>query len=290
VLKPEDFKDHQPPGRRRGGLGLTVLAAASLSIASTVVIGASLNRTAASGAAIWVQTMDSCREALGSAQYEIVNKSNTFSARVSTPAAPPASVASGACPLERGNCSARSTGCVQFANLPLPDSYKIREIATPPGNPSNPQGYAPCEGGSACQWQVADVSIDSAGRVTAVTTNIEPDGTRQLFPSSGSVAGLAMDPIIFHDYGLGTGSCDGDSDADDHGTGSGPGAHCRYPEASEGSASRPYPWSSGGTTATPCSCSQKGSKPGSHPKAAHADRDRKAQPRHKSKGSHPDNR
>ena len=35
----------------------------------------------------------------------------------------------------------------------------------------------------------------------------------------------AVDPIVFHNFQLGNGSCDGDSDADDHLTGS-PSVHC----------------------------------------------------------------
>lgn len=261
-LQPEDFKDYPLPRRSHRRLGMALLGIATMVAGSAFVIG----RVEAAGASVTVQTMDSCREALGGATYHIVNSAKTFSADVTAPSGGPSSAGDGACPLERGNCRSTSVGCVAFANLPFPDTYRITETATPPANPSNPQGYAPCEGGSACQGQWADVTIGSNGKVSAVTTNIEPDGTVQHFPSSGSADGSSGDPVVFHDYGLGSGSCDGDRDSDDHLTGSGPGAHCGYPEGSERSARQPYPWSGtcGGGCNTPSGSSGSSGSPSPH--------------------------
>jgi len=257
--------------RRRTNRGLvpTIVAAAGLAVGATFAFGT--GHTAAVGASIWVQTMDSCREAVGSAQYRIVPTGGAMSRAASqqtasTPPVAPSSVGNGSCPLNRGDCARRSAGCTEFTNLAFPATYEITEVRTPPSNRSNPQGYAPCEGGSACQGEVAKVSINAMGRVSAVTTNVEPDGTRQLFPSQGTVPGTASDPVIFHDYGLGTGSCDGDHDADDHLTGSGPGGHCRYPEAREASACKPYPWSCGPSAA-------EGPAPATPPKRRSPDQD-----------------
>jgi hypothetical protein len=263
LLQPEDFKDFPLPRRRHRKLVPVLVAMTTLTIGSAFVVA----RVEAAGASVWVQTMDSCREALGGASYQITNSSGTYSANVTTPSGGPTGVGGGQCPLERGDCASMSTGCVQFTGLPFPDKYRIRETATPPANHSNPQGYAPCEGGSACQGQWADVTIDGAGNVSSVTTNVEPDGTVQHFPSSGSASGAAGNPVVFHDYGLGSGSCDGDNDADDHGTGSGPGAHCGYPEGSESSTRQPYPWSGtcgggcNGVSSPPPSSSKSSSPP-----------------------------
>jgi hypothetical protein len=252
------------PGHRvrAGGLAITILAAISVCAGSTLIAGA--GHASAAGTSVWLQTMDSCRQALGGASYQVVNSSSSFSETVATPSGAPRSVGSGACPLPRGNCASVSTGCVQLPNLAYPGSYKVREVRTPPANRSNPQGYVPCNGGSACRAEWADLSIDALGRVASVTTNIEPDGTVQHYPGSGSASGAASDPVLFHDFGLGSGSCDGDGDADDHLTGS-PSSHCQYPESEEASACQPYPSScsassGGATSSSPPSSTSSGGR------------------------------
>jgi len=228
--------------RGRPRLMLSILAVAALGFGSPALLPAA-QTVAAGGASVWLQTMDSCKEAVGSAGYQIVDPSNLVNFVVTTPAVTPVAVSSGACPLQRGNCSTLSAGCVQFSNLPFADTFKIHETATPPSNASNPLGYAPCNGGSACQSELVNVTIDSSGTVSAVTTVTQPNGVKQVYPSSGSFTGTAADPIVFHDYGLGGGNCDSDSDADDHLTGGTP-ASCSYsPESGEASTCQPYPWS-----------------------------------------------
>ena len=191
-----------------------------------------------SGATIVVQTMDSCKQTLGGAAYSLTGGG------VSMSAAAPAgrgSLSSTTCPLEHGNCSAG--GCVSFTGVPA-GTYEIRTTKTPPPNTSNPEGYAPCEGGSACRSQVASVTVSAGGGVSATVSNVYPDGTTTNF----SFSGTSSDPIVFHDFGLAApgsstnAQCDGDSDADDHLTGS-PSSHCAYPEGQEASACQPFPWS-----------------------------------------------
>jgi hypothetical protein len=190
--------------------------------------------------------MDSCKRALGGASYDLSGTGGSQSA--STPGGAGGAVsASAGCPLERGNCSTVTTGCVSFTGVAA-GTYTIKTTATPPPNATNPEGYAPCEGGSACQSQVANLTVSSGGGVQATVTDIYPDGTTFVFPAGGSFAGTASDPIVFHDFGLAApgmahnAQCDGDSDADDHLTGS-PSSHCGYPEAQESSACQPFPWS-----------------------------------------------
>jgi hypothetical protein len=231
-------------GRDFARAGRSLLVAAA--IGGLLTLGGALApaRAQVNTVSIWIQTMDSCKQSLGSAAYVIKNASGSFQASVTTPASSPHSVSSGNCPLPRGSCTASTDGCVQVAALPVGDSFQIRETATPPATNGNPFGYAPCNGGSACRSETANVSISSSGAVSALTTNAYPDGTFSYYPgSTASFAGTAADPIVFHDFGLGSGSCDGDGDADDHLTGS-PSSHCPYlPESAEASACQPYPWS-----------------------------------------------
>jgi len=211
-----------------------------IGLAIAFVAGVSKFQVQAASGGFTLQTLDSCRQTLGGSQFEI--KGGSVDEVVTTPASPLHSVGSGNCPLQRGDCSSTSDGCVQVAPLPFPASYTLHETATPPANSGNPQGYAPCNAGSACQSQTASVSIDATGNVTATTTNVDPDGTVVVSPNGGTFNGSSSDPIVFHDFGLGSGSCDGDHDADDHLTGT-PSTHCAYPEAAEASACQPYPWS-----------------------------------------------
>jgi hypothetical protein len=223
--------------RLRTTFAVVALIAGSLSAA---VLTSSGRAGAASGggATIFVQTMDSCHQILGSAVLSLTGGG------VATTATTPAGrgTASGAgCPVPKGTCSAGP--CATFTGVP-DGIYRIITTKTPPANASNPEGYAPCEGGSACRSQVADVNV-SGGSVSAVVTNVYPNNKTTTFSFSGS----SGDPIVFHDFGLaapgsnGNAQCDGDSDADDHSTGSPSGSCAFLPESAESSACQPYPWS-----------------------------------------------
>ena len=171
---------------------------------------------------IWLQTMDSCRQAIPGAKYVLTGNGLNLSAGPA-PGSGPKTVGSGTCPLQRGNCLTVPTGCVSWT-ISVPSStltYKIKETYTP-------SGYVPCTGGSVCPAgpDVINLTITSSGRVAATVKNTYPDGTTVTWPTSGSLyTATQTDPIVVHNFRLGTGSCDGDSDADDHLTGS-PGSHC----------------------------------------------------------------
>lgn len=198
---------------------------------------------------VWLQTMDSCKQALDGTSYILVGGTTTLSASRSGNRVQGAGTGSG-CPAQGGNCSTIQTGCLSFS-VPVPASgtqnYQGLQTLTPPFNSSNPQGYAPCQGGSACQSEEVDLTIDSTGLVKATVKNVYPNGSTKVWPSpdphTGATyyTGTTKDPIVTHNFGLGTGSCDGDKDADDHLTGT-PSSKCGYPEASEASACQPYPW------------------------------------------------
>lgn len=226
--------------------GMRTLLAVAVVCACGLAVGVSSPRVPAAttpAASFWLQTMDSCKQALAGAAYDLSGDGVSLSVADSTTRGTRVVGTPLRCPLEQGNCSTASTGCVQFTDVP-PGTYRIIETRTPPANPTNPGGYAPCEGGSACRSEVVDVTVASGGQVSATVTNVYPDGVTVTWPQTGgSYAGTAADPIVVHDFGLGSGSCDGDADADDHLTGS-PSGHCGYPEAEEPSAPcQPYPWS-----------------------------------------------
>jgi hypothetical protein len=221
-------------------LAILVVAGCSLGVGMST---AAVPAVATSTASFWLQTMDSCKQALGGAAYDLTGGGITLSVVASGGGGRHMVGAPVRCPLEQGNCSASTTGCVQFTNV-APGTYRILQTRTPPSNATNPEGYAPCEGGSACRSEVVDVIVSPTGQVTATVTNVYPDGLTVTWPQTGGAyAGTAADPIVVHDFGLGSGSCDGDGDADDHLTGS-PSSHCAYPEAEESSVPcQPFPWS-----------------------------------------------
>src|SRR5579859_4392794 len=199
---------------------------------------------AASTITVYLQVMDSCRQALPGANFTLVNPDGSTVNAGPSAGTKRVSVGSGTCPLSRGNCATVPTGCVTFVITPPASgtaTYTIKENPTfdasdgfyenPPGATSY-TGFVPCNGGSACpgafdpmKAQSATFTVDASGTVSAVTTNPYPDGKFSHYPSSGSAAGTRSDPVVFHNFQLGSGSCDGDSDADDHLTGS-PSSHC----------------------------------------------------------------
>lgn len=193
---------------------------------------------------VWLQVMDSCRKALPGAQFTLVTSGGaTISTKTSAGTSRATVSSSGTCPLQHGNCQKVPSGCLSFSITP-PSSgtarYTIREKPTfnsSDGFYENPSGttpfsgFVPCNGGSACGGALkppsesASFTINSSGSVAAVTTTILPDGKSATYPSSGNAPGTQTNPIVFHNFMLGNGSCDGDHDADDHLTGS-PSSHC----------------------------------------------------------------
>jgi Prealbumin-like fold domain len=228
--------------RRRISLAVSTLVVA-LCAAALSLPGSPVGvRASSTTASVWLQTMDSCEQALDGASYQVVGD-NGLNLQVSTPGSGKQAVVSGNCPVQHGDCSSTTTGCVHITGLP-PGSYRIHETATPPPNSSNPEGYAACNGGSACRRQETDITVSSSGSASGTTTNVYPDGTVAVY---GPWPGSTSNPIVVHNFGLASpgsqgAECDGDGDADDHSTGS-PSTHCQYPEDQESSACKPFPWS-----------------------------------------------
>ncbi len=223
--------------RLRTAVAVVALIAGSLS-AAVLTSSARVGAASGGGATIYVQTMDSCHQIKGSAEYALTG--GGASAGAVTPSGSGTAPGSG-CPVPTGGCSLGP--CAVFNGV-ADGTYRIVTTKTPPPNASNPEGYAPCEGGSACRSQVADLTV-SGGSVSATVTNVYPNNKVTALHFSGS----SGDPIVFHDFGLakpgsgGFAQCDGDSDADDHSTGS-PSGSCGFsPESAEATACQPFPWS-----------------------------------------------
>jgi len=231
---------------------LLVSALVIVACGSALLLGGSRGMAATgTTTSITIQSMDSCKQALDGAGYLLTGNNVGSGLTVTSTGSGRHSVSSGSCPVPRGSCSGGGTGCLTITGVPVPGSYRIHAVTTPPANSSNPEGYAPCEGGSACRSEEAVVTVLAGGGVQAQVNDVYPDGSLRTFPGSGATyAGTASDPIVFHLFGLGSGSCDGDHDADDHLTGS-PSSRCSYtPEAEESSACQPYPWSCAFSTST----------------------------------------
>lgn len=180
-------------------------------------------RSTATTVTVWLQTMDSCRQAIPGAYFTL--KGNGLDSIAGPgPGTKPVTVGPGNCPLQRGDCVTVTTSCLTWT-LPVPTTgsmtYKIKETM-------HPKGYVPCDGGSVCPGgpEVVTLTVDATGTVSATTLNIYPDGTSVVYPTSGApYTATQSDPIVTHNFQLGRGSCDGDHDKDDRLTGS-PGTHC----------------------------------------------------------------
>jgi hypothetical protein len=236
--------------RPRPWFSLAVVALLVATCGGSLAAGAGRAEAQSGGATVWIQTMDSCKQALGGAAYQLSGGGQTRTAQ--TPAGRKKTVSSrAACPLQQGSCTSVPRGCVSFGGLP-PGTYTLTTTRPPAPDRSDPEGFAPCQGGSACRSQTATIAVAADGSVQATVTDVYPDGVSETFPTAATHAGRAFyagtagDPVVTHDFGLAhpgfAPQCDGDSDADDHLTGN-MRAHCAYPEGQEASACQPYPWS-----------------------------------------------
>ncbi len=197
-----------------------------------------VNVHAAGSARVWLQVMDSCRQALPGANFTLIDPSGSSVDNGPSPGKRRVTVSSGSCPVQRGDCQGVPTGCLSWDIEPPVSgtaTYLIVEKSTwdasdgfyenPPGTTSF-TGFVPCNGGSSCRNQTATFTVDASGVVRGNTINIYPDRFKAVYPSRGAFAGTQTDPIVFHNFQLGNGSCGSDNDADNHLTGS-PSSHCR---------------------------------------------------------------
>ncbi len=148
---------------------IVLLFFASLSL--QLLNGANVH--AASPVKVWLQVMDSCKQALPGANFTLI-KPNGSSVNMGPSAGKRrVTVSSSSCPLQRGNCRTVPTGCLSWAIIPPVSgitTYHIVEKSTwdasdrfyenPPGATSF-TGFVPCNGGSACRSESATFSVDA---------------------------------------------------------------------------------------------------------------------------------
>lgn len=169
---------------------------------------------------IWVQTMDSCKQAIPGS-YFVLTGGGLHVSKGPAPGRGRMTVSheTHGCPLERGNCARISDGCLYW-DVPVPSqgvtTYTIKET-------KSPANYMPCTGGSVCPGGpvVITAKVSADGNVAATAFNVYPNRQTVTWPTSGQAyTGSPSDPIVVHNFELGNGSCDGDNDEDDHLTGS----------------------------------------------------------------------
>ncbi|HLZ57813.1 MAG TPA: hypothetical protein VKR06_12765, partial [Ktedonosporobacter sp.] len=137
----------------------------------------------------WVQSLDSCRQAIGGAYYELTGN-GVDQVLGPTPGNKPVTIsAAGPCPIPRGNCQVTSTGCLSF-NLDVPASgtasYTITEIKAP-------KGFVACLKAVKCPVPaVVNVTVDSAGTVAATTSILFGDGKTVVFPKNMPLAPVPL--------------------------------------------------------------------------------------------------
>lgn len=236
----------------RRWIGLALVTSAVGVTCAVAAAGAALSipvqAAAASKATVWLQTLDACRQAVPGATFTLsghnVSQDAGPGAGTKTVTVDPTQQ----CPLQQGDCTTVATGCVSWS-LPVPapgsTSYVIRQSTAP-------TGYVGCTGGAACRDQFVQLTVDSTGTVSATVTNIYPDGSSVVWPSSGSYPATKSDPIIFHDFGVGGGSCGSSPSSHCSGTSSTtPASSSAKPATTSSSASSPSPSPSASPTSAP---------------------------------------
>ncbi len=197
---------------------------------------------------LWLQATDSCKQGLPGASFSLISPSGKVLTAPQTQGMKRVSIpnASANCPTSQGSCILISTGCTSWTiSLPRSGSvtYTIVENtkkATANGltfqeNPTGPGGspllgFVACTGGAACHSQSATVTVFSTGRIRAITTNVAPDTSVHIY---GPFAGTQSDPVLFHNYQVGSDYTSVPCVASagnvpmNYGTGT-QGSHCKY--------------------------------------------------------------
>jgi hypothetical protein len=193
-------------------------------ICLATVSASSLLTHAATTSRFYLQTMDSCRQAIPGSSF-VLTGHGLYIKKGPAPGTKPVKVANGSCLIQRGNCVTVPTGCLSWT-IPVPSTgtrtYRITEKSAPPN-------YVFCVGGSVCSVpDTVTLTINSDGVISATVKNVYPNGQSVVWPTSGApYTGRPTDPAVAHNSALGSGNCDGDQDADDHTTGSeGFSPHC----------------------------------------------------------------
>lgn len=197
---------------------------------------------------LWLQATDSCQEGLPGASFSLVDASGQATVAPLTRGIERVTIsnAGGNCPLAHGSCALPSVGCTTWHILvPATGSvtYTIVENTTEAivhgltfaENPIGPDGgaalgFRDCTGGSDCHSQSGTVTVDSSGSISVTVENVAPDRSVQTY---GPFTGTRYDPVLFHNYGVGSDYWSDPCVASagnvrmNYGTGT-QSAHCRY--------------------------------------------------------------
>lgn len=165
---------------------------------------------------LYLQTMDSCKQAVPGAIYQLTGNGVTDTEGPG-PGTKPVSPSSGSpCVLQHGNCVTVPTGCAVFTVPAGAATYTITE--TQPATQS-----VLCLGGSDCPGgpDIIMVTVAADGTVSATVENIYPNRSTATF---GPWPATSTNPIVVHNSKIATTvqspGCDNDGDADDYTTGS----------------------------------------------------------------------
>jgi hypothetical protein len=146
----------------------------------------------------WLQTMDSCRQAIPGAHFRLEGHGLSIDKGPTSGSEPLTINHGGDCPNQRGNCDVSDqTGCVSW-DVPVPSSgsktYQIVEL-------SAPKGYTPCIMFPECKDGPVTVTltINSHGDISATAHDVSPDGKAAVWPSTGKpYTGSKTDPAVVH--------------------------------------------------------------------------------------------
>lgn len=224
------------------------LALLQPSPASATTVTPTITQPVSRTVTLWLQATDSCQEGLPGASFSLVNASGQATVAPLTRGTERVTIsnAEGDCPLAHGSCALLSVGCTTW-HIVVPATgsvtYTIVENTTeatthgltfaenPTGDDGSAAlGFAPCTGGPGCHGQSGTVTVNSSGSISVTVENVSPDRSVQTY---GPFTGTRTDPVLFHNYGVGSDYWSDPCVASagnvqmNYGTGT-QSAHCRY--------------------------------------------------------------
>lgn len=168
---------------------------------------------------LWLQATDSCQEALPGASFSLVDASGLATVAPVTRGKNRATInyTHNGCPITRGSCARPAIGCTMWhilvptagsvtytiiENTTKATAHGLTFIENPTGSGGSALlGYMACTGGSACHRESGTVTVSSSGSMRATVSNVSPDRSVQNY---GPFAGTISDPVLFHNYGVGS--------------------------------------------------------------------------------------
>src|SRR5579859_3778717 len=148
-------------------------------------------------ATFWLQQLDSCRQGLGGAVFQVTGKDFDFQVWPTAGNKPKTVQSGGPCPIQQGNCVKVASGCLPIM-LPVPVAgtvlYSVKEVVAP-------DGYVLCLGGNHCPGAhpLITVKVASNARMSAITREIYADNHVEVFPTNrAAFSGTDKDPALVY--------------------------------------------------------------------------------------------